>query len=245
MWNLKKVSQLVTELRRLPRVAVTLSGNLEAERLYRQFTRPHPRYRLIRNKTWGVGLLKLPPDSAAYLRGREMQAVRTNRSKALAAGFRFEIVRARDYFSDVYDVNASLDQRQGRQMDSGFVDRDRVRAYCDQAGQLYAVLDREGRLRGYAHVIVAGEVALLNRLLGHGADLDKGIMYLCLSEIVRVMCEFRAASGSPLWLMYDTIFGAERGLRYFKERLGFKPYHVRWKWTNHGGTIGSAADEQA
>jgi hypothetical protein len=226
----REIPRLLGELRRLPRVTITMSGGAEAERLYRSFTRRHPRYWVVPNKSWGVGLLKLPAEFSEYARGREMQAVRTNRSKAVASGFHVEKVHAVEYAADIYDVNVSMSERQGRVMEDAFLDRARVRAYCEQSGDVYGVLNGDGRLRGYTQVIVAGEVALLNRLLGHGDDLDKGIMYLCLTEVVRAMCEAKRDSGLPLWLMYDTFFGAEPGLRYFKERLGFKPYKVSWAW---------------
>ena len=34
------------------------------------------------------------------------------------------------------------------------------------------------------------------------------------------------------YLMYDTFFGASEGLKKFKEKLGFQPYKVKWKWEN-------------
>lgn len=96
---------------------------------------------------------------------------------------------------------------------------------------MYGVFDTEGTLKAYAHVPVCGEVFVFSRLLGHGADLDKGIMYLLISEVIREMINFKQAKGYPCWAMYDTFFGASPGLRYFKERLGFKPYRVKWLWT--------------
>jgi len=44
------------------------------------------------------------------------------------------------------------------------------------------------------------------------------------------MIEHTTKHEVPLWGMYDTFFGASSGLRYFKERLGFRPYKVRWIW---------------
>jgi len=220
---------LISEMRRLPRLTVRMSGGDEASRVFRQFRRRHPRYLVIPNKSWGVGLLKVPDAFADYLRGRPMQAVRTNRSKALAAGFSFRKVEALEHFEEVCEVNESMGRRQGREIAASYLDREKVRAHCAY-GDVYAVLNQQGQLRAYAHVVMAGDVAVLSRLLGHGADLDKGIMYLCLTEIVRSLAELRETTGSPVWLMYDTFFGAEDGLRYFKERLGFKPYRVKWVW---------------
>jgi len=229
MWTLRKMRGLISEVRRLPRLTVRMSGGDEASRAFHQFTRRHPRYLFIPNKSWGVGLLKLPDSFAEYLRGRQMQAVRTNRTRALTAGFSFRKIEALEHFEAVCEVNESMSRRQGREIAASYLDREKVRAHCTY-GDVYAVLNREGRLRAYAHVVMAGDVAVVSRLLGHGEDLDKGIMYLCLTEIVRSLTEVRETLGAPAWLMYDTFFGAEPGLRYFKERLGFKPYRVNWIW---------------
>ena len=74
-------------------------------------------------------------------------------------------------------------------------------------------------------------------------------MYLLVSEVVRACIESRTAPGSPLWLMYDTFWGASRGLAFFKERLGFRPYTVAWHWvdrdlTSAGPTVRYSGDQQ-
>ena len=54
-------------------------------------------------------------------------------------------------------------------------------------------------------------------------------MYLLISEVIRDMILQKLVIGYPNWIMYDTFFGASDGLKYFKERLGFKPYKVNWR----------------
>ena len=48
------------------------------------------------------------------------------------------------------------------------------------------------------------------------------------------MIDHRADQGTPRWAMYDTFFGSDEGLRFFKERLGFRPYRVTWTWEPPG-----------
>lgn len=220
--------RIARELVSLPGVTIQLSGS-EANEWYRHFTKRHPRYYVIQNKRWGVALLDLPPDFDRFLKAGEMRMAKRKRARALTLGYRCQIVRALNYLDDIMTVNESLQERQGRAMAQPYFDRDEVRAHCEWAGDIYAVLDQRGHLKSYAHVVVVGEVAVLTRLLGHGDELEQGVMYLCLTEIVRAMSERKRHGGSPRWLMYDTFFGAEPGLRYFKERLGFRPYRVRWK----------------
>lgn len=119
-------------------------------------------------------------------------------------------------------------------MHANYLDRSKLVEYFSGKPNLHGVFNNSGQLRAYAYVPVCGEIAVLSRLLGHADDLDAGIMYLLISEVIRELIELRSDSRSPGWLMYDTFFGATTGLRYFKERLGFKPYRVRWIWDPNG-----------
>ena len=102
--------------------------------------------------------------------------------------------------------------------------------YADRP-EVHAILDRTSRLRAYAWAPDAGELVLIETLMGHQDDLEVGIMYLLISEIIRSAIQRRAERGLPHWAMYDTFWGASTGLAYFKSRLGFKPYTVRWVWS--------------
>jgi hypothetical protein len=44
--------------------------------------------------------------------------------------------------------------------------------------------------------------------------------------------EGRRPDGTPHWAMYDTFWGATKGLAYFKERVGFRQYTVDWVWVD-------------
>jgi hypothetical protein len=65
----------------------------------------------------------------------------------------------------------------------------------------------------------------MTRVMGHGAHLDNGIMFLLTAEIVG---HLKSARPSIRYLFYDTFFGASAGLRWFKTQLGFMPHYVRW-----------------
>ena len=123
-----------------------------------------------------------------------------------------------------------MEARQGNPMANSYRSVERLRKWMESEGMLWGIFDGEGVLKAYAHISICGEVFIFSRLLGHGQELDKGIMYLLVSEVIREMTELKGQQGTPLWSMYDTFFGASPGLRYFKERLGFRPYKVRWIW---------------
>jgi len=120
--------------------------------------------------------------------------------------------------------------REGKFMHPDYLNLDSLRRYCSGKPLMYGIFNAKGILKAYDYAPVYGEVFVFSRLLGHGDCLDHGIMYLLVSEIIREMIDLKQVQGYPLWAMYDTFFGAKPGLRYFKERLGFKPYKVKWRW---------------
>jgi len=68
-------------------------------------------------------------------------------------------------------------------------------------------------------------------LLGHKKFLNDGIMYLMLVELNKLIFNEYKKSGYK-YIRYDTFFGASDGLKMFKQKLGFKPYKVKWLWVN-------------
>lgn len=228
--RLRRLISMLRQLRELPTVTLSLCGDKDCLRHYKYFTRPHRKYFLIRNKVWGVALLPLPDTFEEYLKGKEKQALRTNRNHAIKEGFRFEVFCPSDYLQDILDINLSAPLRQGREMNEGYTEEQKVSLWAQTWPQLYGIFNKEGKLRAYARVPVCGEVAILARLLGHADDLEKGVMYLLISEVINSLIEQKQKLSKPQWLMYDTVIGGAPGLRYFKERLGFKPYKVKWQW---------------
>ncbi len=227
---MRRLWPLLKELPTLQKVEIQMWGGEESAQIYRYFTRLHPRYWIIRNKVWGVALAPLPNTFEEYLRGKDKQALRTNRKRALTEGFYFGQFAPAERIEEMLEINRSMPMRQGKPMAKSYVEEQELGAYLEGIPSMYGVFNAEGRLRAYAYVPVCGEVGVVSRLLGHEEDLNKGIMYLLLSEVIGHLIELKQKQGVPRWLMYDTFFGASPGLRYFKERMGFKPYRVRWSW---------------
>ena len=224
------VFRLLSEIRALPEISIRMSGGDTCKKLFHYFTQPHPRYRIIQNKRWGVALLSVPDTYNEYVKGRDKQALRSNRKRALDLGFHFCRSNPLEHLHDILSINTSASVRQGRPMDSSYLSIRQLREFFNDKAEIYGVFDSMGSLKAYADTPIAGETCIFFRLLGHSADLDKGIMYLLVSGVVQEMIEHKTKHGVPLWAMYDTFFGASQGLRYFKERLGFRPYKVRWLW---------------
>ena len=85
---------------------------------------------------------------------------------------------------------------------------------------------KDNLLVSYLWVVKSGELAVLNRLLGHADHLNDGIMYFMVTSYVE---NELTQNGRTRFVMYDTFFGAGDGLKMFKTRCGFNPYRVKWK----------------
>jgi hypothetical protein len=214
-----------------PRVTIDLWGGAFAREAYEGLVAPHPRFRVVGRKTWGVALLPVDP---GYLRGGQRQTVRRQRNRALRAGHRYERFHAPDRIGEILAVNRSAPVRQAHAMRRSYTDERAVHAHAERFPDLHGVFGPDGRLAAYAFVPVIGDAALLNRVLGDAGRLDEGVMYLLVAEVVAAL----AAGGAgrpPSWLMYDMFWGAAPGLAEFKRRLGFRPHRVRWRWSGDGG----------
>jgi len=227
---LKRNLSLLYEIGAMPSVNICLWGDSLSRTYYEYFTRPHSRYKIIQNKRWGAGLLKLPDSFDLYLKGKEKEYLRRKRNHALRLGYTFASFTAVGRVDEILAINASMPVRQGKIMHADYLDPIKVRAFVEGAGSLYGVFDREDLLKGYAFAPVIGDVFVYSRLLGHENDLEAGVMYLLVSEVIREMVARKNQAGYPLWAMYDTFFGASAGLRYFKGKLGFAPHNVKWNW---------------
>jgi hypothetical protein len=225
--RIRKLISIAKEIRGLPRVQISLHCNdASCERVYREFTRPHPRLLLVRNKTLGVALIDTTAFSApeAYIQsvnGKNSAAYFAR--KASRAGYAFKPIDPNLLGSEIFEVNTSVKERQGREMDSAYFNRDMN--YPAGPGHRYFGVFIEGKLVAYCWLMVLGELVLVNRLLGHGDHLKNGVMYLLMTEAITAAI----ANREGRYIMYDTYFGASEGLKMFKERLGFRPYRVSWR----------------
>ncbi len=216
---------------RAPRVQIEVYGGDEARAVHRAFNARHRRFKVTAAKRWGVALLLLPDTFEAYLRAGS-RLVRRRRKSALEAGFQYAIVEPMPRLDDILEIHRSAPSRQGRPMGAKYLDRDHVARTVGSRTAIHAILNPEGRLRAYAIVLDIGDAYTFSALIGHADDLDHGIMYLLVSEVIRHCIDARRADGSPMWLVFDTFWGATQGLADFKERTGFRPYTVTWKWVD-------------
>lgn len=216
---------------RAPRVRIEAYGDDAARETYLAFTARHPRFRVTQTKRWGVALLPLPATPEEYLATVSRQA-RRNRTKALEAGYRHVAVAPLDHVDEILEINRSTPARQGRPMAALYLERARVVDAFRSRPLVHGIVDAGGRLKAYGDIIDIGGAYTFRYLIGHATDLRAGIMYLLMTEIVLDCIRMRRPDGSPRWLMADTFWGATPGLAYFKDRTGFRPFTVRWAWSD-------------
>jgi hypothetical protein len=227
--KLPRLVATIRDLRQLPDVRIEMSGSEPCRELYEAFTRRHPRWRLIQNKRWGVALLALPEHVGDYDRVAS-RLLRRRVKHATEAGFSFDRVDPSQRIDEVLAINRSATDRQGRPMHPDYFDEGLVRGNLERAERVFGVTDKAGVLKAYLCLRNCGEVACIERLVGHADALEAGVMYLLIWGTVRAVIAERTPDGKPAWFMYDTFPGASEGLRTFKHVIGCRPYRVSWTW---------------
>lgn len=197
---------------------------------FRNFTKPH-RLLFFRHKTLGVCLIDLLKygdfnDYYKTINGKNSAAYYSR--KATSRGYRFVEINRNSRIEEIYDINTSAEERQGRKMDESYLKM--TNSYLDLSNfRYYGIVNKDNRLLAYCDIAFYGGFAQISRLLGHSSFLNDGIMYLMLIEVARIMFEKYREKGYR-YLMYDTYFGASEGLRLFKTKLGYCPFKVKWLW---------------
>ena len=155
------------------------------------------------------------------------RTARKRANRAATLGYQFRVIEREQYDDDIFAINTSKDERQGRPMSRGYRERQNylpLPAYpCDQhAIRTYGVLDARGTLVAYLWLYRSGELALVSSILGHGEHLANDVMDLLFQGAV----ERQAALGG--YFVYNRADSGTDGLRYFKDKLGFQAMEVAW-----------------
>ena len=191
---------------------------------YRAFTRPHPRFRFIGAKTVGAALIDLSryADRDAYLeqiKAKNHGAYHAKRARK--RGYRFVDIDRNDYIDEIHAINTSLELRQGRPMDRKYTEK------CEAFDTMphfrhHGILDSHDTLVAYASLAIYGNFAAFSQMLG--IRNNDGIMHLLLVEAISRLIDEKQVR----YIMYDTFFGAQPGLKTFKTILGFQPYRAQY-----------------
>jgi hypothetical protein len=189
---------------------------------YNNYTKPHPRYRVIRNKSIGVALVDLRRyrDRQEYVEQFKGKGQATFHAKrASARGYVVRLIDMNDHIDAIHHINTSLASRQGRPMpDSYLIKQCHFESISNY--QYHGVLNKDGTLVAYCSIAIYGNFAAFSQCLGHRNN--DGCMQLMLAEVI---CQLIDVSNIN-FVMYDTWFGGQPGLRQFKASFGFQPYRA-------------------
>lgn len=225
-----KLSQLfnqIVAIARLPVVRLQFHSALNPEnieKIYQYYTKPHPRYKVVPNKSVGAALVDLTKfrqrdDYMQTIMGRN--SAEHHARKARSKGYTVVEIDRNDFIEEIHEINTSVEVRQGRPMDPGY--RDKKTSYPSEVNfKYYGVLNAAGRLMAYGELGFYGNFAAFTRVIG--VRNNDGIVHLMVTEIICQLIE----SGGYQYLMYDTYFGASPGLKTFKTMLGFQPYRAKY-----------------
>jgi hypothetical protein len=191
------------------------------ERLFTQLD--VPRY------SEGASVLAVP-ETAAQWRA-EHRTARKRAWRAERLGYRFAEVDNSLHSDDIFVINTSLTERQGRPMAAGYMkNRQHAPLSEDQKrcphhrSHTYGVLEQH-TLVAYLTLHRAGDLAMVSMILGHGDHLRNDIMYLLAAGMVEEQ------SGRGGWFYYNLHSSGTDGLRYYKERIGFHAADIAWSLT--------------
>ncbi|MFI5262777.1 MAG: hypothetical protein ACHQZR_09520, partial [Candidatus Limnocylindrales bacterium] len=165
-----------------------------------------------------------------YLAGPAGYYTRRKIRRAVREGYRFAEFDPDQHLDGIYAVNTSMDERQGRPMDDSYRTRPAPAAHAGEAGcprhrEPWFGVFKDEQLVAYTHVLQVGDMCLFNRILGHGDHLEGGVMF----QLVAGTIEALVATAGLRYAMYERHTSGTPGLRYFKERMGFRPYWVDWQ----------------
>lgn len=223
---LQKYKMLI-QLMRLPVAHLQFHERIAPDHIrstYHYYTKPHPRYKIIRHKTVGAALIDLetlasPQQYLEQIKGKNGGAHHAKRARS--RGYRTAEIDRNRYVDDIHAINTALDERQGRPMDRAY--RDKQLHFETLAHfRYFGTFDAQGRLVAYANLGLYGNFGGFAQIIG--LRNNDGFMHLLMVDIVSRFIE----QGAVRYLMYDTFFGAHPGMQTFKKILGFRPYRAKY-----------------
>lgn len=177
-----------------------------------------------------LSIATLPADPEAYEMGCSVVA-RQNARYANRHGYEHTLIDRSEWEDDLHAIRSSQRVRQGREMPAAYLERQTYSPDpipddpCLQHLVVVHGIVKDDRLVAYAQMVQCGEITRVNQILGHWDHLPHRVVWLLVMELVKwhiVVCDARYA------LYYTHLSGHGPGLRYFKERLGFRPARVTW-----------------
>lgn len=180
-----------------------------------------------------LSILELPGSGGEY-EFAVSRVARYNARLATKRGYHHRLIDRADWTDDIHALRSSASFRQGRNMPDSYMHRQEYTpdvpagAQCSRhLSVFHGVTSPDGHLVAYAHMVQCGEVVRFNTILGHWDHLDAQVVWLLVMETLKWHIDEHQV-GFALYFTHDSGHGP--GLRYFKERFGFRAANVEWCW---------------
>lgn len=172
-----------------------------------------------------IAIIEIPENIDIYLKNIGAKSRNMNK-KAQKNNIYCKEFNWNNYLDDIYQINNSIEIRQGRKMDDSYKEFPKEIFYPkDNDFSIVSVgAFIENKLIGYIELYIYGNFAMTNRILGHKEFLSFGIMNLMVKFSVSYAIETKSFS----YLNYLTMPKKEKNsLSAFKYRVGFREYSLK------------------
>lgn len=171
--------------------------------------------------------MPIPADMDEWAAGHRTARKRASRAERL--GYTFAVVKREEHSDELYEINTSAENRQGRPMSDSYrrrYDYSPLPIYPCERHQVrtYGVKSPDGVLVAYLWLYVAGQLRLCSSIIGHAAHLKNDIMYLLFRGMLAAESQ-RDPDGVVVYHRWDN--GTD-GLRFFKARVGLRDTPIGW-----------------
>jgi hypothetical protein len=159
----------------------------------------------------------------------EHKTARKRADRAYSRGYVADVLPRERYADDIHAINTSASHRQGRPMSPGYRTRTEfapLAAYrCPRhAVRVTGVWAPDGHVVAYLVMLRQGDLALVSQILGHADHLEREVMWLLFEHALAR--EIKA--GPDGFVVYNRHDSGTDGLRWWKERVGFREARVGW-----------------
>jgi hypothetical protein len=160
---------------------------------------------------------------------------RQNARAAVRRGYEYLRIDRAEWEDDLHAIRSSAPIRQGRAMHPAYMMRQTYSSdvwpepHCKRhLVTVHGVVGTDGHLAAYMQLVQCGEIVRVNTILGHWDKLKDQVVWLLVMEALKWHID---ECGASYALYYTHDSGHGPGLRYFKERFGFRPAFASWEFS--------------
>lgn len=191
--------------------------------------RRHRRLFVVPQLKYGVAICSLPDEFDQYFMSIDA-AARRNCKKSARLGYEVRRIDFNSHRGDIQEIRQSATIRQGQVPESylsgdvGTCTDPKSNSNCHDYAYFGTI--RDERLYAYAGCFIAGELCMIQHILGHAKYQQDCVVPLLIVEIARMLYRHYP---HVRYYGYGTYFGAAKNMRRFKRKFLFQPHVVSFR----------------